>query len=112
MIVEKRRVGGCTLLIVEGVVKLGQSAQFLAEAFKRALSEDVGHVLVDLEKINYMDSTGIGELVGYLVRFQDQKRKLILIRPSEKILRLLEVAHVAQLFPIYDDAEAAVAAET
>ena len=112
MIVEKRRVGGCTLLIVEGVVKLGQSAQFLAEAFKRALAEDVGHVLVDLEKINYMDSTGIGELVGYLVRFQDQERKLILIRPSEKILRLLQVAHVAELFPIYDDAEAAVAAET
>ncbi|MEM1245053.1 MAG: STAS domain-containing protein [Acidobacteriota bacterium] len=111
MIVEKRRVGGCTLLIIEGVVKLGQSAQFLAEAFKRALSEDVGHVLVDLEKINYIDSTGIGELVGYLVRFQDQKRKLILIRPNEKILRLLDIAHVADLFPIYDDVEAALAAE-
>lgn len=112
MIVEKRRVGGCTLLIIEGVVKLGQSAQFLAEAFKRALSEDVGHVLVDLEKINYIDSTGIGELVGYLVRFQDQKRKLILIRPTEKILRLLDIAHVAELFPIYDDVDAALAAET
>ena len=111
MIVEKRRVGGCTLLIIEGVVKLGQSAQFLAEAFKRALSEDVGHVLVDLEKINYIDSTGIGELVGYLVRFQDQKRKLILIRPNEKILRLLDIAHVAELFPIYDDVDAALAAE-
>ncbi len=111
MIVEKRRVGGCTLLAVEGVIKLGQSAQFLAEAFKRALSEDVGHVLVDLEKINYIDSTGIGELVGYLVRFQDQKRKLILIRPNERILRLLEVANVAELFPIYDDAETAVASE-
>lgn len=111
MIVEKRRVGGCTLLIIEGVVKLGQSAQFLAEAFKRALSEDVGHVLVDLEKINYIDSTGIGELVGYLVRFQDQKRKLILIRPNEKILRLLDIAHVAELFPIYDDVDTALAAE-
>ena len=69
-------------------------------------------MLVDLGKINYIDSTGIGELVGYLVRFQDQKRKLILIRPSERVVRLLEVANVADLFPIYDDPESAVAAET
>lgn len=111
MIVEKQKIEGCTLLTVEGVVKLGQSAHFLADALKRALSEDSGHVLVDLAGINYIDSTGIGELVGYLVRFQERQRKLILLRAPERIKSLLDVANVSDLFPMYDDALDAVAAE-
>lgn len=111
MIVEKQKVQGCTMLTVEGVVKLGQSAHFLAEALKRSLAEESGHVMVDLAGINYMDSTGIGELVGYLVRFQEQRRKLILIRAPERIRKLLEVANVLELFPTYDSPEDAVASE-
>ncbi|HVS65447.1 MAG TPA: STAS domain-containing protein [Thermoanaerobaculia bacterium] len=112
MIVEKKKVGGCTVLVVEGVIKLGESARFLAEAFKRALSEDDGHVLLDLTGINFIDSTGIGELVGYLVRFQEQRRKLILIDPPERVRRLLDVAKVLELFPVHQSVEEALAAES
>lgn len=112
MIVEKQKVEGHTVLTVEGVVKLGQSARFLADALKRALAEDSGHVMVDLAGINYMDSTGIGELVGYLVRFQERQRKLILLRPPERIKKLLDVANVSSLFPMYEDAHEAATAES
>jgi anti-sigma B factor antagonist len=111
MIVEKRRVGDHTVLAVEGVVKLGESAQFLAQALDRVLEEGGGHVLLELERINYIDSTGIGELVGFLGRFQERKRRLVLVRPSERIRRLLEVAQLDDLFPTYDDVESALAAE-
>jgi len=111
MIVEKRRIGDHTLLRVEGVIKLGESAQFLAQTLDRALAEDGGHVFVDLEKINYMDSTGIGELVGYLGRFREKERRLVLVHPSQRIRKLLEVAQLVDLFPVYDDVEAALAAE-
>jgi anti-sigma B factor antagonist len=112
MIVEKRKVDGATVLVVEGVIKLGESGRFFADALKRALSEDTGNVMVDLEKINFIDSTGIGELVGYLVRFQEQRRKLILIRPPDRVRRLLDVANVLELFPVYDDVESAVSGES
>lgn len=111
MIVEKRRIGDHTLLRVEGVIKLGESAQFLAQTLERALEEEGGNVFVDLEKINYMDSTGIGELVGYLGRFREKKRRLVLVHPSQRIRKLLEVAQLVDLFPTYDDVEAALAAE-
>lgn len=111
MIVEKRHVEGMTLLCVEGIIKLGESAAFLADTLKRALEKDDGHVLLDLSQINYIDSTGIGELVGYLTHFQGQNRKLILINPSARITKLLEVAQIISLFPIYDDLDAALAAE-
>jgi len=111
MIVEKRRIEDLTLLRLEGVIKLGESAQFFAQTLERALSEEQGHVLVDFSRINYMDSTGIGELVGYLGRFRETKRKLILINPSDRIRKLLHVAHLDDLFPTYDTLEAALAAE-
>ncbi len=111
MIVEKRHLGGYILLNIEGVIKLGESAEFFAQTLERALSEDRGHVLVDFSKINYIDSTGIGELVGYLGQFRDRRRKLILINPTERIRRLLEVARLAELFPIHETVDAAIEAE-
>ena len=111
MIVEKRRIEDSTLLNVEGVIKLGESAQFFAQALERAPEEDEGNVLVDFSRINYIDSTGIGELVGYLGRFRDRNRKLILINPSDRIRKLLAIAQLDRLFTIYDSLETALQGE-
>ncbi len=111
MIVQKRHLDGYTLLNVEGVIKLGESAKFFAQTLERALADDKGHVIIDFSRINSIDSTGIGELVGYLGRFRNFQRELILVNPSERIRKLLQVARLAELFPIYDTVEAAVAAE-
>ncbi|HLW78512.1 MAG TPA: STAS domain-containing protein [Terriglobia bacterium] len=111
MIVEKRQLeGGITLLNVEGVIKLGESAQFFAQTLDRALADDQGHVIIDFSRINYIDSTGIGELVGYLGRFRSFQRELVLVNPSERIRKLLRVARLDSLFLTYDSVDAAVAA--
>ena len=111
MIVEKRHLDGFTLLNVEGVIKLGESAQFFAQTLERALSDDRGHVIIDFSRINYIDSTGIGELVGYLGRFRSSKRELILVKPNDRIKKLLQVARLADLFPTYESVDAAIASE-
>ena len=108
MIVEKRQINGFTLLRVEGVIRLGESAQFFADALKKVLAEKGGHVLVDLSEINYMDSTGIGELVGYLSRFRKAKRKLVLVQPSRQVRKLLRIAHLEELLPVFDRLEDAL----
>ncbi|HEV3074075.1 MAG TPA: STAS domain-containing protein, partial [Thermoanaerobaculia bacterium] len=82
MIVEKRHLeGGVTLLNIEGVIKLGESAQFFAQTLDRTLADDKGHVIIDFTRINFIDSTGIGELVGYLGRFRSFQRELMLVNP-------------------------------
>ncbi len=111
MIVEKRHLDGFTLLNVEGVIKLGESAQFFAQTLERALADNDNHVLIDFSKINFIDSTGIGELVGYLGRFKNINREMILVNPSDRIRKLLRVAHLAELFPTYETVEAALAAQ-
>ena len=112
MIVEKSRVGGMTLLTVEGIIKLGESAKFLVENLQRVLESEEGHVILDLARINHIDSTGIGELVGYLGQFRTRDRKLILAAPSERIEKLLAVSQLDRLFTVYPTVAAAVAAES
>lgn len=111
MIVEKQTLRGATLLKLEGVIKLGESALFLSQTLDRVLEEDPGHVLIDFSRINQIDSTGIGELVGYLVKFQERGRKLALVNPTDRIRRLLSVARLDTLFAIYPNVEAAFAEE-
>ncbi|MFN7963132.1 MAG: STAS domain-containing protein [Thermoanaerobaculia bacterium] len=112
MILQRTRSQGCSILTVGGVVKLGESAQFFAQSLDQALAEDSGHLIIDFSQINYIDSTGIGELVGYLARFKERGRKLILVHPAERLQKLLAVAGLLELFPVYDTAEAAIAAES
>jgi anti-sigma B factor antagonist len=111
VIINKQTVGKDTVLVLEGAIKLGESAQFFASNLERTLESEGGHVLVDFSGIREMDSTGLGELVGYLGRFKDRGRKLVLVNPTGRVRRLLQIAGLEELFAIYDTVEEAVAAE-
>jgi anti-sigma B factor antagonist len=112
VIVEKKHLDNFTILYVEGLIKLGESAEFFSSALENVLKNDSGNVIIDFTKIDYIDSTGIGELVGYLGKFTNQNRKLILVNPSERILKLLKLAKLDAVFKIYNSEEEAISAES
>ncbi|MBV8518496.1 MAG: STAS domain-containing protein [Acidobacteria bacterium] len=112
MIVEKKHLDNFTILYVEGLIKLGESAEFFSSALENVLKNDSTNVIVDFTKIDYIDSTGIGELVGYLGKFTSQNRKLILVNPSERIQKLLKLAKLDAVFKIYDTEDEAVSSES
>lgn len=112
MIVEKKHHDNFTVLYVEGLIKLGESAEFFSSALENVLKSENTNVIIDFTKIDYIDSTGIGELVGYLGKFSSQNRKLILVNPSERIQKLLKLAKLDSVFKIYASEEEAISAET
>src|SRR5215213_5055485 len=112
VIVEKKHLDNFTILYVEGLIKLGESAEFFSSALENVLKNESSNVIIDFTKIDYIDSTGIGELVGYLGKFTTQNRKLILVNPSERIQKLLKLAKLDTVFKIYNSEEEAVSAET
>ena len=112
MIVEKKHLDNFTILYVEGLIKLGESAEFFSSALENVLKNESSNVIIDFTKIDYIDSTGIGELVGYMGKFANQNRKLILVNPSERILRLLKLAKLDAVFRIYSTEEEAISAES
>ena len=111
MIVEKKHLDNFTVLYVEGLIKLGESAEFFSSALENVLKNENTNVIIDFTKIDYIDSTGIGELVGYLGKFSNQNRKLVLVNPSDRIQKLLKLAKLDSVFKIYSSEEEAVATE-
>ena len=54
-------------------------------------------------------TTGLGELIGYLQKFEDRQRKMALVKPSHRILALLKITKLDTVFKIFDSRETAMA---
>ncbi len=109
MIILRERRDRTTVLRIQGVVKLGESAQKFSDLLEKVLEEDEGPVLLDFEKIDTLDSTGLGELIGYLQRFEERERKLAIVRPKDRVVALLKLTRLDTLIRIFPDDEAALA---
>jgi anti-sigma B factor antagonist len=104
-----------TVLRVEGSLKVGDTARALSESCERIANERKGALVLDLSLLDYMDSTGVGVLVGALKRFTAENRPILLAAPQRRILTGLRVTHLDSLFKIHetlDQALAALARET
>ena len=99
-----------TVLRVEGSLKVGETARAFTESCERIVNERPGALVLDLEQLDYMDSTGVGVLVGALKRFQAKNRSILLAAPQRRILAGLRITHLDTLFQIYDTLDAALAA--
>jgi len=108
LIIEKRTRGNVSILDVEGAIKLGESADFFSRALENVLKQETSHVVIDFSGINYIDSTGIGELIGYLSKFSGEHRQVALVNPSERILKLLKAVRLESLFKVFADEDEAV----
>ena len=110
MKIEKRQQDDVTVVVIEGVIKLGESARLFSDYLKALIDGGTGSVLIDMTSIDYVDSTGLGELVGYLQRFEGQGRRLALLRPQSRILNLLKVTQLDKVFQIFTDESQAIEA--
>jgi anti-anti-sigma factor len=108
VIIEKRSRDKVTVLDIEGAIKLGESAEFFSNALDTVLRKEKTNVVINFSGINYIDSTGMGELIGYLSKFSGQNRQVLLVNPSGRILKLLKVVRLDKVFKIFPDEDSAV----
>lgn len=108
MRIERSQENHVTVVGLEGVIKLGESGRLFSDYLGNLLEEEVPAVLLDMKRIDSVDSTGLGELVGYLQRFSEQGRRLALLSPPERIMNLLRLTRLDEVFTIYTDRTVAV----
>ena len=108
MIISKAKRGTTTVVTLQGVVKLGESATQFSDFLEQVLQSDEGPVLLDFEKIDTLDSTGLGELIGYLQRFEERKRRMAILRPKDRVVALLRLTRLDTLIRIFPDEDAAL----
>ncbi|MDK1020264.1 MAG: STAS domain-containing protein [Candidatus Hydrogenedentes bacterium] len=102
--IEVRDEGDRRIIAVRGEVDLNSSPE-LRKAVLGAV-EGVARVGVDLSGATYMDSSGVATLVEGLKSASENDRSFVLIRPSNAVMRVLELARLDSFFDIRDGLEA------
>jgi anti-sigma B factor antagonist len=90
-----------SILRVEGSLKVGETADAFRARVDAIASRGKGALILDLDALEYLDSTGVGALVGALKKFQAAGRPVILAAPQRRVLGGLRVTHLDTLFPIF-----------
>ncbi len=107
-IVEQRRQG-TSVVAVSGEVDVA-TAPALREALERVVDEDHGPVVVDLIDVTFIDSTGLGVLIGARKRCADAGRDLRVVVGEPRILKVFEITGLTELFSIHGSLDLALSA--
>jgi anti-sigma B factor antagonist len=107
-----RQVDGITILDLSGRITLGEGSVQLRDAVRDLLSKGSKNILLNLGDVNYIDSSGIGELVSAFTTVRNQGGELKLLNLTKKVHDLLQITKLYTVFDIKDDEASAIAAYT
>lgn len=97
-----------TVLVVTGEVDV-YTAPRLREKLVELVSQGHHQIVVDLEGVDFLDSTGLGVLVGGLKRARSHDGDLTLVCTQSRILKVFEITGLTKVFSIHDTVAAATA---
>lgn len=106
-IVEKE-VSGVTVLELVGRVTLGEESNQLRTKLKDILSQGKTRLVLDLAEVSYIDSAGLGTLVGGFTSAQNQGASLKLANLTKRFHEQLHITKLVTVFDVYDTVQEAV----
>jgi anti-sigma B factor antagonist len=104
-----RTVAEHTVLEVGGEVDV-YTAPRLRERLVELVDGGARHVVVDLVRVDFLDSTGLGVLVGALKRLRAAGGTFSLVCSKEPLLKIFRITALDQVFPIFPSVDAATSA--
>ena len=103
-----RQVDGITIVDCSGRITLGEGSVVLRDSVKDLLSKGQKKILLNLGDVNYIDSSGIGELVSAYTTVKNQGGELKLLNLTKKVHDLLQITKLYTVFDVRDDETSAV----
>ena len=107
--IASREVDGVTVLDLGGRITLGEGSVQLREAIRDLISKGSKSILLNLSDVNYIDSSGLGELVSAYTTSKNQGANLKLLGLTKKVKDVLQLTKLYTVFDIYDDEASAIA---
>jgi anti-sigma B factor antagonist len=102
-------VEGATIIAVGGEIDV-YTAPKLRDKITELVAEGVYDIIVDMEAVEFLDSTGLGVLVGGLKKVRAHDGSLQLICTQDRLLKIFRITGLAKVFVIHDSADGALAA--
>lgn len=106
--INTREVSHVTILDVHGRIVLGDEIGQLRDAVRGLAADGTKKIILNLADVDYIDSSGVGELVGCFTTVRNAGGELKLLNLSQKVHDVLHVTKLYTVFDIRDDEFTAV----
>ncbi len=107
-----RETPQATILDLSGRITLGEGLGDLRDSIREALTGDRKHILLNLADVSYIDSSGLGQLIGSYATVTDRGGQLKLINLQKKVNDLLQITKLLTVFETHNSEAAALASFT
>jgi anti-sigma B factor antagonist len=104
-----RQVGNVAIIDLSGKITLGENTGILRNAITSAVSQGHKNLLLNLADVTYVDSAGLGELVGAYTTATNQGGAVKLLGMQSKLKDLMTVTKLHTIFPSFENEAEAVA---
>jgi anti-sigma B factor antagonist len=101
--------GGVTIITLGGNLMGGPDASTINGKLHELIGAGKKFVVIDLKKVEFMNSSGLGLLIGGVSTMKNAGGALKFANASEKIAGLITLAKLGPLFDLYPSVESAVA---
>ncbi len=109
MKINIRNEGEVTIVDLEGKITIGEGDVLLREAIHELTSQSDPKILLNMARVAYMDSSGVGELLACFQAVNEQGGTLKLLNISTKIKDLLQITQLLSVFEYFNDESNALA---
>jgi anti-sigma B factor antagonist len=107
--IASREVNGVAVLDLSGRITLGEGSVQIRDAIRNLIGKGQKSILLNLGDVNYIDSSGLGELVSAYTTARNQSAALKLLSLTKKVKDVLQLTKLYTVFDIYDDEASAIA---
>jgi anti-sigma B factor antagonist len=108
MTITTREVSHVTIVDITGRITLGDETGQLRDAVRQLISEGKKKIVLNLAHVDYIDSSGVGELVSSFTTVRNSGGELKLLGLSKKVRDILQVTKLYTVFDIKEDEFTAV----
>jgi anti-sigma B factor antagonist len=108
MQIEERTVGSVKVLDVKGQITLSDGGTLLKDKINSVVSQGSKHILINLGGVSYVDSSGLGELVGAYTTVTRAGGRLKLENMTKKMYDLMTITKLLTVFETFDTEQEAV----
>ena len=103
-----RQIDGVTIVDLSGRITLGEGSVILRDTVRELMGKGSKKIVLNLGDVNYIDSSGIGELVSAFTTVRNQGGELKLLNLTKKVHDLLQITKLYTVFDVKDDETTAV----
>ncbi|MFL6415465.1 MAG: STAS domain-containing protein [Bryobacteraceae bacterium] len=109
LVAKTRQVGNVDIVELSGKITLGENTGILRDEIRSLLAQGQKNILINMGDVSYVDSAGLGELVGAYTTAANQGGTVKLLKLQAKMKDLLQVTKLHTIFPVFEDEREAIA---